>query len=166
MRWIRARGLMGTADMRQIHKHLFSFLVFEKMQKWGYHLNQLWNYSRSHSAFKHVYAISIPDFTVLVIVAAGAKPWHLSGLPVRPVLLVSPLCTSSHAHTQDLCSSTPENLLGFCTWVVCFQKCNPKPRHGLKLTAENAAALCPDVNARAVFSVIFITHSTFPVPAF
>lgn len=90
----------------------------------------------------------------------------LRGSQLNTVLLVSPLCTSSHAHTQDLCSSTPENLLGFCTWVACFQKCNPKPRHCLKLTAENAAALCPDVNARAVFSVIFITHSTFPVSAF
>lgn len=83
------------------------------------------------------------------------------------VLLVSSMCTSSHAYTQDLCSSTPENLLGFCTWVVCFRKCNPKPHHCFTLTEEKCSYLIHRYKCKSsIFSLIFITHSTFPMPAF
>lgn len=89
------------------------------------------------------------------------------GSQLNTVLLVSPMCTSSRAHTQDLCSSTPENLLGFCTWVACFWKCNPKPCQCFKLTEEKCSYLTHRCKCKSsVFSVIFITHSTFPMPAF
>lgn len=77
------------------------------------------------------------------------------------------MCTSSHAHVQDLCSSTPENLLGFCTGVVSFQKCKPKPRHYFELAEEKCSYLKHRCKCKSsLFSVIFITHSTFPMPAF
>lgn len=72
------------------------------------------------------------------------------GTQLNTVLLVSPSCTSSHEHSQDVCSSTPENQLGFCTWVDCFRKCKPKPHHSFKLQKKNASTLYADLNARAL----------------
>lgn len=71
------------------------------------------------------------------------------------MLLVSPMFVSSDAHRQDLCSSTPENLLGFFIQVVCFQKCIPKSYRCLKLAEGKMQT---HYTHSSVFLVVFKTH--------
>lgn len=104
-----------------------------------------------------VQPLTVPSVPFPYWVSLCSWPWlqapshHTSWGPLSATtLLVCPVLTSPEVHKQDLYASTPENQLGFCISVVCFQQCS----HVTHMHKPN----------RSVFLVVFVTQ-ILPTPA-